>query len=64
MLPLQGSIRDRLDALQRQMAAPGYAERSPAEVQQADAERCQKAPAELAALDSLTREMQALLQDP
>ena len=45
------------------MAAPGYAERSPAEVQQADAERCSKAEAELAALHSLQQDMGKLLQE-
>ena len=60
---MQSGMKDRLESLQRQMAAPGYAQHSPAEVQTADAERCAKAQAELSALEALQTEMQALLTD-
>ena len=59
---MQRAVRDRLNGLQRQMAASGYAEHSPEEVQQADADRCSKAQAELASFAALEQEMQTLLR--
>ena len=43
------------------MAAPGYAQQSPPEVQAADRDRLAKSEAELTALQKLQQDMQQLL---